>query len=124
MKYKALVPTVHELDFFHPICAMPFVSQVKGTAVHFWAWGTEQPRLKCHAPEKLGPLAVSGESRDPAAAAIRAVSVVSIQLFPLLARWPSLVSVRKSIMTACSIRIWGDNFKKKCIKSRKTKSPK
>ena len=38
------------------------VSQVKGTAVHFWAWGTEQPRLKCHAPEKLGPLAVSGEN--------------------------------------------------------------
>ncbi|CAN0463327.1 unnamed protein product, partial [Scytosiphon promiscuus] len=31
-------------------------------ALHFWAWGTEQPRLKCHAPEKLGPLAVSGES--------------------------------------------------------------
>ncbi|CAM9600506.1 unnamed protein product, partial [Pylaiella littoralis] len=36
-------------------------AQVKGTAVHFWAWGTEQPRLKCHAPEKLGPLAVSGD---------------------------------------------------------------
>ncbi|CAN0427165.1 unnamed protein product, partial [Ectocarpus sp. 12 AP-2014] len=35
--------------------------QVKGTAVHFWAWGTEQPRLKCHAPEKLGPLAVTGD---------------------------------------------------------------
>ncbi|CAN0167623.1 unnamed protein product [Ectocarpus sp. 12 AP-2014] len=34
---------------------------VKGTAVHFWAWGTEQPRLKCHAPEKLGPLAVTGD---------------------------------------------------------------
>ena len=39
--------------------------QVKGTAVHFWAWGAEQPRLKCHAPEKLGPLAVSGERRNP-----------------------------------------------------------
>lgn len=39
------------------------VNQVKGTAVHFWAWGTEQPRLKCHAPEKLGPLAVSGEKQ-------------------------------------------------------------
>ncbi|CAM9324369.1 unnamed protein product, partial [Laminaria digitata] len=36
-------------------------AQVKGTAVHFWAWGTEQPRLKCHAPEKLGPLAVSDD---------------------------------------------------------------
>lgn len=55
------------------MCAMPFVKtyhvlQVKGTAVHFWAWGTEQPRLKCHAPEKLGPLAVSGELQDPTAA--------------------------------------------------------
>lgn len=37
----------------------PAAAQVKGTALHFWAWGTEQPRLKCHAPEKLGPLAVS-----------------------------------------------------------------
>lgn len=36
--------------------------QVKGTGVHFWAWGTEQPRLKCHTPEKLGPIAVSSES--------------------------------------------------------------
>lgn len=33
--------------------------KAKGTALHFWAWGTEQPRLKCHSPEKLGPLAVS-----------------------------------------------------------------
>lgn len=32
--------------------------------MHFWAWGTEQPRLKCHAPEKLGPLAVAGETHE------------------------------------------------------------
>lgn len=37
------------------------VLQVKGTALHFWSWGTEQPKLKCHAPEKLGQLAVSGK---------------------------------------------------------------
>ncbi|CAM9095070.1 unnamed protein product [Ascophyllum nodosum] len=36
-------------------------AQVKGTGVHFWAWGTDQPRAKCHTPEKLGPLAVSGD---------------------------------------------------------------
>ncbi|CAB1098158.1 unnamed protein product [Ectocarpus sp. CCAP 1310/34] len=45
-------------------------AQVKGTAVHFWAWGTEQPRLKCHAPEKLGPLAVTGRKRCKAVSAL------------------------------------------------------
>lgn len=31
-------------------------SQTKGSALHIWSWGTEQPRLKCHGPEKIGPI--------------------------------------------------------------------
>jgi pre-rRNA-processing protein IPI3 len=27
--------------------------------LHFWSWQKEQPVLKCHTPEKIGPLAVT-----------------------------------------------------------------
>ncbi|CAM9830637.1 unnamed protein product [Chrysoparadoxa australica] len=36
-------------------------AQAKGSALHFWGWGSEQPLLKCHCPEKVGPVVTTDD---------------------------------------------------------------